>query len=257
LQRALHDTERQRRRAEEANAAKSQFLAAASHDLRQPLQAISLFVDLLAGSLTGKNQEVAQKAKEAVIAGRSLLDSLLDLSLLDAGTQKVQICTFSLNEPLQGLHAEFATQFAAHGLKLRLVPCSAMVTTDPVLLSRIIRNLLVNALRYTSSGRVLMGCRRIGGRVRVEVWDTGPGIPADKLGAIFREYYQLDQPQATAVKGLGLGLSIVAKTAELLRLRVGVRSRPGKGSVFFVDVRTAEAVSRDGVPESGQRRLAV
>lgn len=240
VQAALREAEMQRGRAEEANRAKSQFLAAASHDLRQPLQAISLFLDVLASATTGRNREVAEKAKEAMLAGRSLLDALLNLSLLEAGTQKVQIATFSVNDVVNRLHSEFAAQFAARGIGFRCVPCSHTATTDPILLTRILRNLLVNALRYTSAGRVLIGCRPYAGGVRIEVWDTGPGIPADKLDAIFREHYQLDQPQTAAVKGLGLGLSIVAKTADLLGLHISVRSTLGKGSVFRVDIPPAE-----------------
>ena len=223
--------------AESANQAKSRFLAAASHDLRQPFQAMSLFHHILSARLTEPSQrEVALKLGEALSAGNTLLNTLLDTSALEAGNVKPRPVVFPLQEVTGRLGREFAEQAAGKGLTMRTVPTSAVVRSDPVLLERMVRNLLVNALRYTVTGHILLGCRRRGDRLLIEVWDTGPGIPPDQQQRIFEDFYRCGTDQRDAVRGLGLGLSIVRRTAHILGHQVEVRSRVGKGTVFSIAV---------------------
>jgi len=223
--------------AEAADRAKSRFLAAASHDLRQPFQAMMLYKDILDGRLTQPDhRKVLAGLSTAMEGGQELLNALLHISTLEAGVVDLRVAPVPLSDVLGALAGEFADQAAQRGLRLSMVPCSAVVVTDPVLFRRMIRNLLVNALKYTTRGRVLLGARRCGGAVRVEVWDTGPGIPADRQEEIWEEFSQLHNPERDRAKGLGLGLAIVARTGQLLRHRVSVRSWPGRGSVFWVEV---------------------
>ena len=223
--------------AERANLAKSRFLAAASHDLRQPFQAMSLFHHILSARLTDPKQlEVAAKLGEALTAGNTLLNTLLDTSALEAGTVKPRPTAFPFQDIADRLTTEIADQAAGKGLALRMVPTSAIVRSDPVLLERMVRNLLVNALRYTVTGRILLGCRRRGDRLVIEVWDTGPGIPPDQQQRIFEDFYRCGTDQPDAGRGLGLGLSIVRRTAQILDHGVGVRSTVGKGTVFSIAV---------------------
>lgn len=223
--------------AERAAEAKSQFLAAASHDLRQPIQGVRLFLDLLAERLQDPaNQRAAAMATKALEGAEGLLTALLDVSTLDAGTVIPNPRELPLAEVVSDLVAELRPQAEAAGLSLRRVACSCRVTTDPVLLQRILRNLLCNAIRYTDKGGILLGCRRRGHMVRIEVWDTGTGIPSDKIGAVFEDFVQLGNPERDRSKGLGLGLSVVRRMADLLGYTVEVRSRPGRGSVFAVGI---------------------
>ncbi|HTH18220.1 MAG TPA: ATP-binding protein, partial [Magnetospirillum sp.] len=225
--------------AERANLAKSRFLAAASHDLRQPYQAMALFRDILVMQLTeAPYQKALDGLSTAMAAGQELLDTLLHISALEAGTTTPNIAPIQLNEILAGQVEEFRDVAAGQGLSLRYVPCTATIHSDPVLLGRMIRNLLTNALKYTKEGRILLGCRREGDSIRVEVWDTGPGVPPEKQAEIWDEFVQLDNPNRDRSRGLGLGLSIVARTGQLLGHPVGLRSWLGKGSVFFVTCRT-------------------
>ncbi len=223
--------------AERANQAKTRFLAAASHDLRQPFQAMSLFHHILMEKLTEPKQvEVASKLGEALGAGNALLNALLDTSALEAGNVKPRPGVFPFQEVAGRLAIEIADQAAGKGLTLRTVATSAFVRSDPVLLERILRNLLVNALRYTERGRILLGCRRRGGDLVIEVWDTGPGIPPDQQPRIFEDFYRCGNDQRDSARGLGLGLSIVRRTAQILDHRIAVRSTVGKGTVFAVTV---------------------
>ena len=223
--------------AESANQAKSRFLAAASHDLRQPFQAMSLFHHILTAKLTDPAQrEVADKLGEALASGNTLLSTLLDTSALEAGNVKPRPVVFPFQEVVERLGREFTEQAAGKGLTLRTVPTSAIVRSDPVLLERMVRNLLVNALRYTNTGHILLGCRHRGDRLLIEVWDTGPGIPADQLQRIFEDFYRCGTDQRDSARGLGLGLSIVRRTAQILGHQVEVRSRVGKGTVFSIAV---------------------
>ncbi|HYD29433.1 MAG TPA: ATP-binding protein [Azospirillaceae bacterium] len=242
LARAKAEAERARAIAERANRAKSRFLAAASHDLRQPFQAMGLLLHLLLARLQGRQPEleIAQRLHEALTAGEGLLRSLLDISTLEAGIIQPQIVRLPIGELLARLARELEGQAADKGIALRVVPCTSEVLSDPVLLERIIRNLLVNALRYTEKGGILLGCRCQSSRVRIEVWDTGPGIPPDKLQSIFEEFFQVGNPERDRRRGLGLGLAIVERTATLLGHRTGVRSVLGQGSVFWVEVPRAE-----------------
>ncbi|WP_448204163.1 ATP-binding protein [Azospirillum sp. sgz302134] len=223
--------------AERANQAKTRFLAAASHDLRQPFQAMSLFHHILTAKLTDpKQREVAHKLGEALAAGNTLLNTLLDTSALEAGNVKPRPVVLPVRDITDRLAREFAEQAAGKGLTLRAVPSSAFVRSDPVLLERMVRNLLVNALRYTGSGRILLGCRHRGDRLLIEVWDTGPGIAPDHQQRIFEDFYRCGTDQRDSGGGLGLGLSIVRRTAQILGHRVEVRSRVGKGTVFSIAV---------------------
>lgn len=231
--------------AERANEAKSRFLAAASHDLRQPFQAMILYQTILKGRLTDpRDRQIVEALGSAISSGKELLTALLDLSTLQAGTtlpNRSMIAVRTVLEPLAGQFGDLARE---RGLEFRFVPCSASVVTDPVLLTRMVRNLLVNALKYTRTGSILLGCRLADGDVRIEVWDSGPGIPPDKHDEIFEEFTQLDNPSRDRSRGLGLGLSVVAKTGQLLGHPVGVRSELGKGSMFYVQVPMAAEEAR-------------
>ncbi|MBF0306495.1 MAG: HAMP domain-containing histidine kinase, partial [Alphaproteobacteria bacterium] len=228
------EAEEARRLAERANQAKSRFLAAASHDLRQPFQAMRLFHDLLRARLAGRPEEpITIKLGEAMAAGESLLTALLDISTLEAGVVRVEKGRVSLAPLLARLMREFEGQAQAAGLTLRLAGApDAMCRSDPVLLERMLRNLLLNAIRYTRSGGVLAGIRRRDGAWSVEVWDSGIGIPADKLADIFEDFYQVENDERDRALGLGLGLSVVWRMSRMLGHRVSVSSRVGRGSVF-------------------------
>ena len=223
--------------AERANLAKSRFLAAASHDLRQPLQATNMFVAALkAMASDAESGEIIAAIQDSLRATNDLLDALLDVSRLDAGVVQTKPREFAIGDLLERMETEFVPAAAAKGLALCVVASSVAVRSDPALLDRILRNLLSNAVRYTVSGRVLAGCRRRGSDLRIEVWDTGIGIPEDKLEAVFEEFTQLGNPERDRTRGLGLGLAIVERMARLLGHRIEVRSRPGQGSMFAVEV---------------------
>lgn len=235
--------------AERANQAKSRFLAAASHDLRQPFQAMSLFHHILMSRLEDPKQiEIAGKLGEALAAGNALLGTLLDTSALEAGTVKPRPMDFAFQDIAARLATEIADQAAGKGLTLRVVPTSALVHSDPVLLERMIRNLLVNALRYTVEGRILLGCRHRGDRLSIEVWDTGPGIPEDQMERIFEDFYRCGTDRRDSTRGLGLGLSIVRRTAEILDHSVHVRSRVGSGTMFAIVVPLADGLLGEDEP---------
>jgi two-component system CheB/CheR fusion protein len=228
------------RQAELANLAKSRFLAAASHDLRQPLQTLTLLQSLLASTVQGDEaQALVLKLDDMLGAMSAMLNTLLDINQIEAGTVQPVMTQFPINDLLVLLRDQFSYHAAEKGVTLRVVPCSLIVESDPRLLEQMIRNLLSNALKYTNRGRVLLGCRRHGGALKVEVWDTGVGIPASELNAIFDEYHQLDNPARERSRGLGLGLSIVQRLADLLQHRLHVRSRVGRGSVFTIGVKLA------------------
>lgn len=228
---------RARIRAEQANQSKSRFLAAASHDLRQPFQAMRLFHHLLSSRLTSPQQtEVATRMAEAMDAGESLLNALLDISTLEAGKVEPNLANVKVSEIIGRVAREVEPQAAEKGLSLRWVDCRAIVRSDPVLLTRMIRNLATNALRYTERGGILIGCRRLQGSLRIEVWDTGCGIPKDKLDFIFEDFFQIGNLERDRSRGLGLGLSIVIRLADLLNHPVSVRSQEGRGSVFCIEV---------------------
>ncbi len=227
--------------AEEASLAKTRFLAAASHDLRQPVHALSLFVGALRGyPLAAEPSQLVGRIEDSVSAMDGLFSALLDISRLDAGVVAPDIKPFPIETLLRRLEHDYAGDAAAKGLTLRIKPCAAFVRSDPVLLERILRNLVSNAVRYTDRGGVLVGCRRRE-NLRIEVWDTGRGIPPTHVQRVFEEFFQLDNPERDRAKGLGLGLAIVRRLAGLLGHKVSIYSQPGRGSVFSIDVPLAEA----------------
>jgi two-component system CheB/CheR fusion protein len=245
-----------KRQAEVANLGKSRFLAAASHDLRQPLQTLSLIQAVLAKRITeGKSEEALKlvaRFDETAASMSGLLDALLDINQIEAGTLRAERVDFPINDLLDRLRDEFTYYARAQGLALRVVGCGQSVHSDPRLLEQMIRNLLSNALKYTRQGKLLVGCRRHEGLLSIEVWDTGIGIPAEELDAIFEEYHQLDNAARERSRGLGLGLSIVQRLGNLLDHRVHVRSRPGTGSVFAIEV--ALSVSEMALEAEPHRR---
>jgi signal transduction histidine kinase/CheY-like chemotaxis protein len=244
--------------AEAASLAKTRFLAAASHDLRQPVHALGLFVGALRGNdLAPEPARLVDLIEDSVNAMDGLFSALLDISRLDAGVVAPDWKIFPLQELLDRLRRDYAAEAEAKSLCLRVRPCAAAVRTDPVLLERILRNLLSNAIRYTDAGGVLIGCRA-GRALRVEVWDTGRGIPAPQIGRIFDEFVQLHNPERDRSQGLGLGLAIVRRLALLLDHRLVVRSRPGRGSMFSVTVPVAAlapAAPAVAVPAGARRGL--
>jgi signal transduction histidine kinase len=229
------DVAAQRDAAEQANQAKSRFLAAASHDLRQPLHAMTLLAEALGGRLRDEeDRHVLARLQDSLGAMGKLFNALLDISRLDAGIVEPQVRDFRLAGVLDRLDAEAAGQAAAQGLAWRYQPTGLSVRSDPVLLESLLRNLVGNALRYTPRGQVALRCREEQGRARIVVEDTGIGIPADRQAEIFREFHQLENPERDADKGLGLGLAIVDRLARLLGHRIELRSAPGQGSCFAV-----------------------
>ncbi len=224
-------------RAELATAAKSRFLAAASHDLRQPLQTLKLIQGLLAKKAQGETtQELVGMLNPTLSAMSGMLNTRLDMDQIDSGTIKVEIREFKINDLLGQLRDEFTYHADARGLGFHVVSCGLFVRSDPRLLERIVRNLLSNALRYTQRGKILLGCRRRGDALSIEVWDTGVGIPDEELPKIFDEYHQIDNPARERALGLGLGLAVVQRLGKLLGHRIRVQSRVGKGSVFSIEV---------------------
>ena len=223
--------------AERANAAKTRFLAAASHDLRQPLHALGLFASRLSQvPNTPEAQPLVANVNASVAALQDLLDTLLDISRLDAGLIVPKVSDFPLDELFARLRLEFAGTAEARGLELRVRGCDVWLNTDQQLLGRVLMNFVSNALRYTMRGGVLLACRRRGDKAVIEVWDTGVGVEAGHLQEIFNEYVQLANPERNREKGLGLGLAICDRLAQLLKLPLGVRSVPGRGSVFRIEV---------------------
>nr|WP_249157508.1 PAS domain-containing hybrid sensor histidine kinase/response regulator [Bradyrhizobium diazoefficiens] len=231
--------------AEQANLGKTRFLAAASHDLLQPLNAARLFLSALDESLHAASRSGAAE-KERTLTGSAItalrstehvLDRLLDISSYDAGAVRAEISDFPIADLFVQLNVEFSAMARERGLVLRVVDCRHAVRSDPHLLRRILQNLLSNALRYTPRGRILLGCRRRGNALRIEVWDTGVGIAAADQKRIFEEFQRLAQGSE---KGLGLGLAIVDRVSRLLGHPVDVRSRPGHGSCFAVTVPLAQ-----------------
>ena len=226
--------------AESANLGKSRFLAAASHDLRQPLQTVSLLQGLLARKLKDRDElQLVTRSEEALTAMSGMLNSLLDINQFEAGVVRPAFVDFPINDLLERLRTEFTYHAQTHGLDWRVVPCRLAVRSDPRLLEQMIRNLLSNAVKYTRKGGVLLGCRRRGAKLRIEIWDTGLGIPEGQLRAIFQEFHQIDNPARELSRGLGLGLAIVQRLGDLLGHPVDVRSRQGKGSVFAIEVALA------------------
>ncbi len=221
--------------AEQANLAKSRFLAAASHDLRQPLQTLNLLHGMLQQHLKDEEaRELFVRMDETLDSMGDTLNALLDINRLESGAIQPQLEDFPIGEILHRLKAQFADDAAQRGLRLRVVPSHLIVRSDPGLLEHMLRNLVSNAIRYTAQGKILLGCRRRGDSLRIEVCDTGVGIEAVDIPRIFEEYRQAGSQRHEG--GLGLGLAIVQRLAQLLSQPVSVRSAPGRGSIFAIDV---------------------
>ncbi len=239
--------------AQRATVAKSRFLAAASHDLRQPLQALTLLQGLIAKTVEGKKAQTLVKRFDHTLKSMSgMLDALLDINQIESGAIRPDIIRFSIGDLLHNVVEDFADTARMKNLALRVVPCSVQVQSDLGLVEQIVRNLLSNALKYTSQGKVLVGCRRRGKLLRIEIWDSGIGIAAEELQSIFEEYHQLDNEARQRSHGLGLGLFIVQRLGTLLGHKVHVRSWPGSGSVFWIDLELAPT----GEIIPGKRQIA-
>ncbi len=220
-----------------ANLAKSRFLAAASHDLRQPLQTLALVQGLLTKEVQGTQaQKLLKLLDQTTDSMSAMVNALLDINQIDAGTVRPEIVSFQVNDILNRIREEFIYLAKARGLSFRVVPCNVIIKSDPRLLEQMIRNLLANALKYTPAGKVLIGCRRHKGMLNIEIWDTGIGIPVDEIKHIFEEYYQLDNAARERNRGLGLGLSIVQRLSVLLGHPVHVKTLQRCGSVFSIDI---------------------
>jgi PAS domain S-box-containing protein len=246
------ETERELRRArieaEHADAAKTRFLAAASHDLRQPLQAAVLYANVLQRKIgeTSEGETVA-KLQSSLEALRDLLNRLLDVSRLEAGAVRAEKMSVSLRLLFERMVDEFAPQAEEKGIRFRARARDLWIHSDPQLLEQLLRNLISNAIRYTERGGVLVACRPSPRGARIQVWDTGIGVPDQELDRIFEEFYQLDNPARRRQSGLGLGLAIVRRLSELLDHPVTLRSREGRGTVFEVVVPSARSRSTRAV----------
>jgi Na+/proline symporter/CheY-like chemotaxis protein len=251
LTRLNAELERAKAEAEEANLSKTHFLAAASHDILQPLNAARLYVtSLVERQGHGDDNRLIANVDQSLEAVEEILGALLDISRLDAGAMKPELSVFRIDELLRQIEVEFAPLAREKGLKLTFVPCSLAVRSDRRLLRRLVQNLVSNAVKYTTAGRVLVGCRPRDGKLTIDVYDSGIGIPVSKQRTIFREFQRLDQG-ARVARGLGLGLSIVERIARVLDHKVEVTSTLGRGSHFSVRVPVAPAV-----PSGAKRREA-
>ncbi|ENC6656316.1 PAS-domain containing protein [Aeromonas hydrophila] len=226
---------------ERANHSKSRFLAAVSHDLTQPLNAAKLFTSSLLEMLPPADEpaRIARHIDDALGATEDLITDLLDISRLEAGKFKAKKLDFALRDVFDNLKAEFGVLAQAGGIQFSVVESGVAVYSDVRLLRRVLQNFLTNAFRYNPGGRVLLGCRRLGDKVRIEVWDNGPGIPADKQEAIFDEFSRLDHSRTAREQGLGLGLAIARGIALVLGHNLTLRSWPGAGSVFAITLNLA------------------
>ena len=223
--------------AQQATAAKSRFLAVASHDLRQPLQTLVILQGLLANAVSGPRlSNLVERLDETLTAMSRMLDVLLDINQIDAGVIRPDRKDFAINDILARLLEEFSLNARVKGLDLRVIGSKLVVHSDPELIEQMLRNLVSNAVKYTLTGKVLIGCRRRGGSVEVQVLDTGIGIPESELSAVFEEFHQINNPARESGQGLGLGLNIVHRLGLILGHPVEVRSRLGVGSMFLIDL---------------------
>ncbi|CAO3426299.1 ATP-binding protein [Azospirillum endophyticum] len=264
----IHDIHRARDAAEEAGRSKSRFLAAASHDLRQPMQSILLFAEVLRPHVKdGPGVDALGRLQQGLEILKGLLDGLLDISRLDAGIVAPQLEEFHASDLLRSLDDAYAPLAHAKGLEWRVSPCQAVIRSDRVLLGRMLRNLVENAIRYTDRGEILVECTAQADRLVIGVHDTGSGIPADQIDRVFEELYQVDNPERDRNQGLGLGLAIVRRLSTLLDHPVAVHSQAGRGSLFSVAVPLATeayvpeeplpAEVAPAPPDREDRRLAV
>ena len=240
IQEATVDLEAKKNEAEQANRDKSNFLAAVSHDLRQPMHAIGLFSATLRQRVSTDEQAgLVQRIEDSVNALQIMFDELLNISRLDSGTLEPRLETCDLAAMLKQVGQTFQPVAEQKNLFLRVRVCPARVTTDAMLLSRIINNLTANAIRYTTRGGVLISCRRRQGNWVIQVWDSGIGIDQEDLPRIFDEYFQVGNEERNRAQGIGLGLAIVERIARLLSYPLEVRSRPGRGTVFSLSLPVA------------------
>jgi len=229
--------------AEDANISKTRFLAAASHDILQPLNAARLYVtSLVERQNGGEDSRLVENIDDSLEAIEEILGALLDISRLDAGAMTPSISSFKIGDLMRSLEIEFAPSARAKGLELTFVSCSLPVESDRSLLRRLLQNFISNAIKYTPHGRVLVGCRRNGQSLKICIYDTGVGIPIVKRTEIFKEFHRLEQG-ARIARGLGLGLSIVERLARVLNHGIAIDANPGGGSVFSVTVPTAKAIN--------------
>jgi Na+/proline symporter/signal transduction histidine kinase len=229
--------------AEDASISKTRFLAAASHDILQPLNAARLYVtSLVERQSGGEDSRLVENIDDSLEAIEEILGALLDISRLDAGAMKPSITSFRMGDLMRSLEIEFTPVARAKGLKLRFVPCSLPVRSDRLMLRRLLQNLISNAIKYTPNGQVLVGCRRRGTSLQIGIYDTGVGIPAPKRGEIFKEFHRLEQG-ARIARGLGLGLSIVERLARVLNHGIALDSLAGGGSFFSVTVPIAKTIT--------------
>ena len=243
IARSTRALEAARSDAEQANRSKTSFVAAAVHDLMQPLNAARMFADAARARLrSAADREVLDGIDSALEAEDEILSTLLDISRLESGTLEVHERDFALGSLFETLGREFGIIARARGVELHVARCGAVVHSDEALLRRILQNYLSNAVRYSRRGRVLMGCRRAGNALRIEVWDTGPGIAPEHHRRIFLEFQRLDTGVEQAERGAGLGLAIVERVAKRLGHRIGLRSWIGRGSVFSVEVPLVKTV---------------
>ncbi len=224
---------------------KSRFLRAASHDLRQPLNTLSLYIDLIekAADDGGNRGQMINRIKISIKSMNEMFNALLDLSQLEAGQLQPKVCNFHIQDLLQKISEEYSEIAFQKDIKFNWVYCSGIITSDPMLLERILRNYLNNAIAYTESGTVLLGCRRKAGELQIQVIDTGPGFDEKAGDSLFNEFYRGVSSNSSADKGLGLGLSIVSNTAKLLGHSYGFRSVQSKGSLFFITIPHEEQIS--------------
>jgi len=245
--------ERAKAAADEANVSKTRFVAAASHDILQPLNAARLYVtSLIERQSAGEHAAVIENIDASLEAVEEIFSALLDISRLDTGAMKPELADFRIDELLNRLEVEFAPLAREKGLEFIVMPCSLQVRSDRRLLRRLLQNLISNAIKYTPAGRVLVGCRRRGERLRIEVYDSGIGIPQTKQRAVFREFHRLDQG-ARVARGVGLGLSIVERIARLLHCELALTSKVGAGSRFSVEVPRATGIASAFKPLADSR----
>lgn len=244
-----------RDRAEQANISKTRFLAAASHDVLQPLNAAHLSVSALTDvQTTAEGKRLVRQVERSLETMETLLRTLLDISRLDAGVVRPDLTSVSLEQLLQGLRSDFLPLAERKGLKLRFASTTCVVRTDRTLMRRVLQNIVANAIRYTTKGGVLVGIRRRGENIRIEIADTGCGIPEDQRERIFEEFHRgvaVDESGLSGA-GLGLGLAIVWRMAETLGYRVSLDSRVGKGTVFHLDIPGSDIVASDLLPLSAE-----
>ncbi len=237
----------QKNAAEAANIAKSRFLAAASHDLRQPMHAMSFYIAALANKpLAAEEQKITANLQRCADTMDGMFGALLDVSRLDASIVAPRTYAFALTELLDRVRIEFGPRAAEKGLALKVRATPLIVKTDPQLLARVVGNLVSNAVHYTARGRVLVACRARGASVRIVVGDTGRGIPADKQALVFEEFFQLGNPERDRAKGLGLGLAVVDRLVRLLGWTLTLRSAEGRGAFFMIDVPRASQADAPG-----------